>query len=125
MAAIVGLDLKLYYNAGTYNSPTWTELTTVKDLKTNGEVMKAEVTARLSTWVMNIPTLKKAALDFGLLRDEALTQWGIIKTAWLNRTAMDMAIANGAIATPGTIYFRADFGVFNFTVNEPLTETST
>ncbi len=35
MSVKLGLDAKLYRNTGTYDTPTWVEMTNVKDLTLN------------------------------------------------------------------------------------------
>lgn len=122
----VGLDLILYYNSSnSYNSPSWTALSTVKDLKTPFEKDKAQAFARLSPTKQHVRGLKAFPLEFNILRDLTLSDWAILQASYTGDTVLDMAIANGAIATNGTIYFRADYMVFGFKVNEPLAEAST
>lgn len=122
----VGLDLILYYNASNaYNSPSWTALSTVKDLNTPFEKDAAEAFARLSPVKQFVRGLKAFPLEFNILRDLVLTDWAILQASFTGDVILDMAIANGSIATNGTIYFRADFMVFGFKVKEPLSDAST
>lgn len=122
----VGLDLILYYNSSnSYNTPSWTALSTVKDLNTPFEKDKAQAFARLSPIKQHVRGLKGLPLDFNILRDLTLTDWATLQASFTADTILDMAIANGPIATNGTIYFRADYMVFGFKVNEPLSEAST
>lgn len=126
MTVPVGLDLVLYYNASnSYNSPSWTALSTVKDLKWPFEKDKAQAFARLSGLKQHVRGLKGVPLEFNILRDLVLTDWATLQASFTADIVLDMAIANGPIATNGTIYFRADYMVFGFKANEPLAEAST
>ncbi len=122
----VGLDLILYYNSSnSYNTPTWTALSTVKDLNLPFEKDKAQAFARLSAAKQHVRGLKAFPLEFNILRDLVLSDWATLQASYTADTVLDMAIANGPIATNGTIYFRADYMVFGFKINEPLSEAST
>ena len=46
MGVKLGLDARLYMNSGTYASPTWSGLNTVRDLTLNLETGEADVSTR-------------------------------------------------------------------------------
>ena len=46
MAVKLGLDAKLFHNTGSYATPTWDEITNVRDLTLNLEAGEADVTTR-------------------------------------------------------------------------------
>lgn len=126
MAMTVGLDNKLYKNTGTYGSPTWTEMTSVKDLSMPIEKNSSPATSRASAFEMMAEGLIKIGLNFTMLRDADATGYGAIRAAAIARgTTFDMAIASGAIATTGTVYLRADFAIFGFTQKEDLEDPVT
>jgi len=125
MGAVVGLTCKGYRNTGSYGSPTWNEITPVRDLNLNLDKGAAEVKARLSTWTQNLPTLKTADLEFGIIADTAIDDYNALRDAYLNDTVVDVAVADGAIATTGTQYFRADYYATGFKRGEPLEEVAT
>ena len=53
MAVKLGLDAKLFHNTGSYATPTWDEITNVRDLTLNLEAGEADVTACLRDWPRN------------------------------------------------------------------------
>ena len=65
MSTRLGMDAKLYRNAGSFGSPIWTEVTNVKDLTLNLEKGEADVTTRANGgWRATVGTLKDASIDF-------------------------------------------------------------
>jgi hypothetical protein len=120
-----GLDDKLYINSGNHGAPTWIECQLVQDLNLDLEKDKAEIKARLSRWVMTLPTHKKAPVSFKILGDTSDTNYATLRDAFINDTLCDVAIADGAIATSGTEYFRADFYLYGFKKAQPLGEANT
>lgn len=117
---VVGLACKLYYNAGTYMSPTWTLIPAVKDLKLNLSKSTADAASRQYTWKMVLACLKEASLEYEILANPSDNTYTTLQSAYLNDTDEDMAIANGLIATNGTEYFRADWLLTGFSLSEPL-----
>jgi len=136
MGAKVGLTCKLYLNTSVnvdpYAVPRWEEVTLVRDLNLNLDKGVAEVKARLSTWVQNLPTLKSGPVEYGIIADRAVTFplvaasiYNTLRDAYLAGTVLDFAVADGAIATSGTEYFRADYQISGFKRGEPLEEVAT
>lgn len=125
MAMYVGLDAKLYRNTGTYASPVWNEIDTVRELTVGLEKTKAEATARLSRWRRHGVGLKAAPITMQILDDPEHDDYLTLRNAWLNDTVLDLAIATGAITASGTEYFRADYHIFSFQRGQPLEEMAT
>lgn len=122
MSVNAGVSCKLYYNSGTHGSPTWVAVDDAKDVMVNLGMGKAEVKRRGNGWVQTLPTLKTAPITFGMVREVANTPHNTLRDAYLNKTVMDFAVADGAIATTGTQYFRADYYLYAFPINQPLEE---
>ncbi len=123
MAAVgaqIGLRCKLYRNTGTYNSPVWTLITTVKDVTfaiTKGD---ADGSSRASTWKGHLPTLKDMSLEYEILRTRVLGDNDALRDSFLNDTILDIAVADQTISTSGTEYLRADVFTTEFSRKEPL-----
>ena len=59
MAVKLGLDAKLFRNTGTFATPTWNEITNVRDVTLNLEAGEADVTTRGNNgWRATVATLK-------------------------------------------------------------------
>lgn len=122
----IGLECKLYRNTGSYGSPTWTECTSVKDVTLNLEKGEADVSSRGSGgWRDRKGTLKDASVDIGIIWAAAATDIAAMLNGFLNGTAIEFAVASGAIADSGTEYFRCTYEVFKFTKEEPLEDAVT
>jgi hypothetical protein len=121
----VGVNEHLYNNTGTYGSPTWVLVTTVQDVTIGLDKSMAEVKSRLSTWVMNLPGLKTATLEFGLLGDTSITFWDTLKAAYINDTLMDFAVSDYPIANTGAEYFRSQWYINGFPIDQKLEDAQT
>ena len=61
MAKKIGLEAKLYRNTGTYESPSWSEMTNVRDLTLNVEKGEADVTTRGATWPASAAAIRPSS----------------------------------------------------------------
>lgn len=119
----LGMNAKLYRNTGSYGSPTWTEVSDVKDLKIGLESAEADQSIRGGGgWEAVAAALKKASVEFGMLYDTADTNWTAFQAAWLNSTAIEIACMDGPIATVGTQGFRMTVAVLKFDQTENLAD---
>jgi hypothetical protein len=125
MGVRAGLDCQLYRNTGTYGTPVWNAISIVKDANLALDKSKPEATARLSRWKQHWFGLKSGPISFNILADPAIDDYAVLEDAFWNDTILDIAFANGAIATTGTRYTRADFGVFGFDDGQPLEDAET
>lgn len=119
----LGLDCRLYYNTGTYASPTWVEITNVRDVELNLTRGKADLSTRGSNGYKEYRgQLKDASITFDLVykRGDATTQ--AIFEAFDEDTLLDIAVLDGDIETTGTEGLRAVCEVFDFSREEPLEE---
>lgn len=128
-STILGLNAKLYRNTGTYETPTWTEITNVKDVTLNLEKGEADATTRGSSgWRQTVATLKDASVEFEMVWDPSDQGFQAIKDSFFNDTAIDIAVMDGPIP-PGagetSQGLRAEWTVTKFSRNEPLEEVLT
>ena len=101
MGVKLGLDAKLYRNTGTYGSPTWVEMTNVKDLTLNLEAGEADVTTRGNAgWRATLAALKDASIEFEMVWDTADAAFTAIKDAFFGGTSVEFAVMDGDVATP-------------------------
>lgn len=126
MAVKLGLDAKLYRNTATFAAPTWNEIKNVKDVTLNLEAGEADVTTRGNNgWRATVATLKDGSIEFEMVWDSADDDFGSIRDAFLNKTALDLAVMDGDIATAGSQGLRASCMITNFSRNEALEEAIT
>ncbi|MFM7167155.1 MAG: phage tail tube protein [Planctomycetaceae bacterium] len=123
MGIKLGLNAKLYRNSAASGSPSWNEITNVRDVTLNLETGEADVSTRNNSgWRASIGTLKSASLEFEMVWDTADDDFGAIRDAFLNNSSIEFAVLDGASTAPGTQGLRATMAIINFTRSEPLEE---
>lgn len=126
MSVKLGLDAKLYRNTGTQPAPVWNEVTNVRDLTLNLEAGEADVTTRGNNgWRATVATLKDGSVEFEMVWDTEDDDFGAIRDAFLNHTAIEFAVMDGDIIAAGSQGLRATCMVTNFSRNEALEEAIT
>ena len=123
MAEKIGLEMYLYRNSNTYASPTWVEVTNVKDLSFNLEKTRADMTTRANAgWRSQRGTLKDGGITFQSVYDTADADYTAFESAWFDNTAIEFALADGDISTTGTKYIRMTTEINNLSRTENLEE---
>jgi TP901-1 family phage major tail protein len=126
MAVKLGLDAKLFRNTGTYEIPVWGEITNVRDVTLSLEAGEADVTTRGNNgWRATVATLKDGSIEFEMVWDSEDTDFTAIRDAFLNKTAVELAVLDGDVVDPGSQGLRASFMITSFSRNEPLEEAIT
>lgn len=120
----LGLDAKLYFCvAGIGGTPTWTELSNVKNVTLNLTKGEADVTTRANNgWKATAATLKEGSIEFEMVWDTTDAGFTAIKDAYFNNSTIGMAAMDGAITTAGSQGLWADCMITDFTREEPLEE---
>jgi len=123
MATLIGLDAKFYINGGTEQTPSWGEVSAVRDVRVSLESGEIDLARRGSTWRKFRAGLKEATLEIELLYDPSDANIGTLRDAYVNGTVVDVAAADGDIASAG--YFRILGNVTKWENEQPLEEGST
>lgn len=122
----LGLSAKLYRNTGTYGSPTWTEISAVRDLTLSDAMSEADVTRRASGgWRETVATLREASIDFDMVNVADDTQVSALRAAYAARTIVEFAVLDGDVLTPGTRGLRASCQVTKFELSQELENAQT
>ena len=121
----IGLFSDIYYNSGTYAAPTWTAIPVARDVNLNLERGTAEVKSRNSNFAMTFVTFYEADLEFEILADTSEAAYTAMQAAFVGATVEDLAVADGPIATSGTVYWRADYNLTAFKRPQPLEGVNT
>jgi len=126
MSVKLGMEARLYRNTGTYETPTWVEITNAKDVTLNLEKGEADVTTRANQgWRATVGTLKDGSVEFEMVWDTEDAGFTAIQEAYFDGTPVEVAVMDGDIATSGSQGLRATMAVTNFSRNEPLEEAIT
>lgn len=122
----LGMNAKLYRNTGSYASPTWVEITNVRDLTLNLTKAEADLTTRANEgWRAMAGTLKEGSVEFEMIWDPTDDGFEAIKDAWFGDTTIELAVMDKAIDESGAQGLRATMSVISFSRSEPLEEGMT
>jgi hypothetical protein len=124
MSVKFGMDAKLYYcAAGIGGTPTWTELTNVKNVTLNLQKGEADVTTRGNNgWKATAGTLKEGSIEFEMVWDTTDTGFTAIQQAYFQNSKIGIAAMDGGITTAGSQGLWADCQITDFSREEPLEE---
>jgi hypothetical protein len=118
----VGTDCVLLRNTGTYGTPIWDAIGNTQDVTVALTKNEASVKVRGTQWEQVRGTIKVGSIEWSMAYDGADTDWIALKDAFLAGTAVDLAAADGPIATSGTVYYRQVSEITAFGRKEPLEE---
>ena len=126
MGQKMGHEAKLYRNKGTYESPSWDEVTNVKDLSSACDADEADVSTRKNAgFKASAQGLKDASVDFGMVWDTEDLDFSAFQDAFFDGTPIEVAVMDGDITVTGSEGLRATMAVMGFSRNEPLGEALT
>ena len=122
-AARMGLAGTLNRNAGSYASPTWTEITLARDVQENLTWDEADVSDRAS----RIKRFAKTMLDvdFTVTVRNDLTDAGydaLLTAMYSPTSALDLLILDGPTTEVGAQGIRADFQVMSGSQSQSLSD---
>jgi hypothetical protein len=117
MAAILGMDAKLYY--GTAGATAATLLTNVTDVTLTLEAGSADITTRANSgWRAKVATLKEATLEFEMVWDSTDSGFTAVRTAFLDSSTIAL-LALDKVSGQGP---DGDWAITSFSRSEPLEE---
>ena len=127
MSVKLGLDAKIYFcAAGIGGTPTWTELTNVKNVTLNLQKGEADVTTRANSgWKGIAPTLRECTATFSMVWKPGDAGFDKIKSAYLSGEAVEGAFLSGDREDSGSEGPRASWSVTGFDRNEELEQAIT
>lgn len=121
--AFVGGEAKMYYNSGSYGSPTWVENLNVGDLDGPDARTAVPVPTR-GAWPNNvyIPGSRERALTWNSIKHKGTADvvLAYFLQCYENGTPIDLAITDGDITTPGTRGKRDYYIITKADQTEPL-----
>lgn len=120
-----GFDGKIYYNTGTDATPTWVEITPVRDVSTSASAGQATVSDRRSKFEMTCPGLLSLETTVNATYVPGNTALAALRTHFLNRTSVQIAVMDGPIATSGSEGFKYYAHVFSNDFEQPLSDGMT
>lgn len=122
-APVLGFTGKLYYNAGTYGSPTWTVINNVGDVKSTLDADESDIGLRSQSgfWV-TAAGLIKCSWEWSSIWDPSDTALIALQTNFYARTPTEFLILDEAYTITGAFGIRAMCQVFKFPRQEELSK---
>lgn len=124
MANQIGDEFKLYYDsASNYSTPTWVEQVDIGNLALDPAPEQVEIPKR-NGFKMYKKGRQDLSITFDISFDPANTSHTAMRDAIRAGTKIHLAVANGAIATIGTIYYHGWFmlvGPEDLSLDSPAT----
>lgn len=121
MAGRIGLDMRLFRNTATPESPAWNEVTNCRDLTLNTERGEADLSTRGSGgWRIRKSTLANAEINFQLVYDPDDEDYTAFESAFFDKSTIQVAACDdqgNGLSIVGE--------VFNFSRNEGLEDAVT
>lgn len=124
MTHVLSENAKLFYNAGTFGAPSWTEITNVKDVTLTLEKDEIDVTTRGSGGYKEfVDGLIDATIDFNMIWDTTDAAFTAIRTAFFAKSAVEfLVLDDGTTDGQG---LRATCMIKSFSRGETLGEALT
>jgi hypothetical protein len=119
MAHVMGFNCKLYRNTATFGSPSWDEVTIIREVKVMNKRDKSEATTRgdaVRTYGVGRSDL---SITFKLKDDNTHADYVAIRDAFLDASDLDLWAMDGTLGAAGTAEGpRGDWKVVGFDRNE-------
>ena len=120
-APVVGKFCKLYLNAATHATPTWTELKSAINVSANLGKGEADVSARYSGWKLTKGALKELEISFSYRHKQgADTVFDTLLAAYINDTHIEFAVMDAAITESGAQGPRAFWEILSMNLTQEL-----
>lgn len=120
MSEKLGVLGKLYYNTGTYGSPTWTEITLVSDLNLKIEIDKLEASSRASRGKLYLPGMIDLGVTFKVRKDRSNAPVAALLNAFAAITLLDFLVLDGDKSTNGNEGWRFESYIFSANEDQSL-----
>ena len=112
--AKIGLNAKLYWrSAGTYGSPTWTEVTLLSDVTVSPTWEEADASARESRIKQVVKTMLALEVTGRMKKKIGDAAYLAFMNAMLSDGTLDLLVLDGDKAVEGNDGWRCDWQVFN------------
>ncbi len=125
MAYVNGSVFKLYYDASGVGGSTWTLLGDVEVVEETAERASGKVKNRASAYEKSLPGQTNLAGSFRMTYNKGSAAITAIQTAFEGGTVIGLAIADGPIATSGTLTWLIDAVILSMPRTQDLDDPST
>ena len=122
MAGETGREWKVYYNTGTYSTPTWTQIAERKDIDIQMSKERIESRRDGAEWVEMLKGFKVGTFSFPVQYRNANTNFVALKDDFFadDSDYFDLLILDGPQGTSGSQGIRAIVALFEMPINASL-----
>lgn len=127
MAAVLGKDFKLYRNSDDPydSSPTWVEVTNVRDFSRTNKKTLADLSTRATSYKQQKGTMKELTLKWGMVYNPADAGMTAFEDAYHDGDLVEVLVLDGSIQTAGSAGIRFMAEVSDFSDDENLEDVGT
>lgn len=115
--ATLGINSKLFYNTATFGTPTWVEITIVRDLNVESAWNMGDASTRVSPVIQEEPTQLKLGISCKILSDGSVI-YLLLSTRHYARTMIDIMCLDGSSATNGVEGVRYEAKIGSWTQDQ-------
>jgi hypothetical protein len=115
--ASLGINSKLYYNSATFGTPTWVELSNVRELNADSSWDEGDASTRASPVKMFEPTQLNLELS-GQMQADGSVNYLLMQTKYYARTLVDVMCLDGASDDTGSEGYRFEGKIFGWTEDQ-------
>jgi hypothetical protein len=124
--ARLGRNGKLYYNSGTYGSPTWVEITRARDVNINKSKAESDASSRATVFALSKGAQLILDISFDYQdSDAADTVHDALRASYNDSSAIEILVLNGSKDTAGSKGYRLSMEVMTYNEPQPLTGSQT
>lgn len=105
----LGIKAVIYRNTGSYGSPSWAAMNSVRDVTVTAPFDMVEAITRSSRVKLYAKTLMDLGVQLMVRKDDNSTDAVAILAAAMNDTVFDCLVLDGPLATEGSTGFRSHF----------------
>ncbi len=121
-AIVLGFNCHAYYNAGTYGSPTWTEILPIRDMTLPQTDDDVDASSREGEGSKEVePGMRDNSIEFDMVYNQADAAFAALQAGYNARSAVEFLVLDGPNSTAGSQGLRATMKLNKFTRKEELT----
>lgn len=119
--ATLGFQGEIYRNTASEVSPTWSAVNLVGNAQVNPKYGEGDATARASNGVTETePVLLGVEITGSIRKKNGDTNYAAFRAAFFARTALNLLVLDGKIATEGAQGVKGNFKVFDWSEDQSL-----
>lgn len=117
---MVGINGGLYRNTGSYSTPTWVEITAVRDVTPNAPWDMGDASSRGSRAKLSAKTQMDLSVSAVVRANPADAGYSALYDSSIGTGLLDLLVLNGKLTVEGAKGFRAEWNVSPTTQDQAI-----